>query len=144
MIKLAIEEQIKDKGQKRKGAVLGIDYCFLRSVRAKAVERYFHDMAREEGNDVIKYFIEDIQNDNVSDSLKCSSLIQKDFEKLVEEVRNNHSDISNVPTTTFEDMLVLNGIIFVTLIPGGIKKFSFAYLYKFYLNLKSPRQGRRN
>lgn len=140
MIKLAIEEQIKDDGQKRKGAVLGIDYCFLRSVRAKAVERYFHDMAREEGNDVIKYFIEDIQNNNVSDSLKRSSLIQKDFEKLVNEVRNNHSEVADIPTTTFEDMLVLNGIIFVTLIPGGIKKFSFAYLYKFYLNLKSPRQ----
>ncbi|MDT7047886.1 KGGVGR-motif variant AAA ATPase [Providencia stuartii] len=144
MIKLAIEEQIKDNGQKRKGAIIGIDYCFLRSVRAKAVERYFHDMAREEGNDVIKYFIEDIQNNYVSNSLKCSSLIQKDFEKLVQEVRNNHQEISDVPTTTFEDMLVLNGIIFVTLIPGGIKKFSFAYLYKFYLNLKSPRQRRRN
>lgn len=144
MIKLAIEEQIKDAGQKRKGAVLGIDYCFLRGVRAKAVERYFHDMAREEGNDVIKFFIEDIQNNKVPDSLKCSSLIQRDFEKLVEKVRSNHEEIADIPTTTFEDMLVLNGIIFVTIIPGGIKKFSFAYLYKFYLNLKSPNQRRRS
>ncbi|HGS5463990.1 TPA: AAA family ATPase [Vibrio parahaemolyticus] len=143
MIKLAVDEQIKDNGQKRKGAVLGIDYCFLRGVRAKAVERYFHDMAREEGNDVIKFFIEDIQNNKVPETLKCSSLIQRDFEKLVESVRRNHDEISDVPTTTFEDMLVLNGIIFVTIIPGGIKKFSFAYLYKFYLNLKSPNQRKR-
>lgn len=144
MIKFAIEEQIKDSSKKRKQAVIGIDYCFLRSVRAKAVKRYFQDMAQEEGNDVIKFFIEDIlQHDVVPPHLKCSSLIQRDFEKLVDIVRGNHKEIEDVSTTTFEEMLVLNGIIFVTLIPGGIKKFSFAYLYKFYLNLNSPSSRKR-
>ena len=143
MIRFAIDEQVKDSAQKRKSAVLGIDYCFLRSVRAKAVERYFLDMAREAGNDVIKYFIEDIQNNKVPGHLKCSSLIQRDFEKLVDIVRSNHPEINDATTTTFEDMLVLNGIIFVTMIPGGIKKFSFAYLYKFYLNLNSPANKNR-
>ncbi len=143
MIKFAIEAQNSDSTKKQKDAVLGIYYCFLRSVRAKAVERYFQDMAQEAGNDIIKYFIEDIQNDNVPENLKCSSLVQRDFEKLVEVVKTNHPDIAKVPMTTFEEMLVLNGIIFVTLIPGGIKKYSFAYLYKFYLNLKSPARRKK-
>jgi len=143
MIKFAIDEQIADGASKRNDSVLGIDYCFYRSVRAKAVERYFQDMANEAGNDVIKYFIEDIQNNKVPDELKCSSLIQKDFEKLVSIVKNNHPHLKPINTTTFEEMLKLNGIIFVTLIPGGIKKFSFAYLYKFYLNLRSPTNRRK-
>ncbi|WP_407487712.1 hypothetical protein [Acinetobacter baumannii] len=56
----------------------------------------------------------------------------------------NHPELTSETTTAFEEMLVLNGIIFVTLIPGGIKKYSFAYLYKFYLNLKSPREKSKN
>ncbi|XZW32917.1 tyrosine-protein kinase family protein [Acinetobacter baumannii] len=144
MIKLAIIEQKQDNSQKRGTSVLGIDYCLLRSVRQKAVERYFKDMANEAGNEVIRYFIEDIQNNKVPDNLKCSSLLQKDFEKLVEIVKVNHPELTSETTTAFEEMLVLNGIIFVTLIPGGIKKYSFAYLYKFYLNLKSPREKSKN
>lgn len=144
MIKFAIIEQKQDNAKRRGASVLGIDYCLLRSVRQKAVERYFKDMADEAGNEVIRYFIEDIQNNKVPENLKCSSLLQKDFERLVEIVKVNHPDLTKETTTAFEEMLVLNGIIFVTLIPGGIKKYSFAYLYKFYLNLRSPNEKSRN
>lgn len=144
MIKFAIDEQKNDHSKKRGNSVLGIDYCLLRSVRAKAVERYFKDMANEAGNEIIRYFIEDIQSSQVPDHLKYSSLLQKEFEKLVEIVKENHPELKNETTTNFEEMLILNGIIFVTLIPGGIKKYSFAYLYKFYLNLKSPRNNSKN
>lgn len=144
MLKFAIDEQRRDHAARRGDSVLGIDYCLLRSVRAKAVESYFKDMANEAGNEVIRYFIEDIQTSEVPDDLRVSSLLQKDFERLVEIVKENHPELINETTNTFEEMLVLNGIIFVTLIPGGIKKYSFAYLYKFYLNLKSPREKYRN
>ena len=137
LIKFAIEEQSKDD-KFRRGSILGLDYCFYRSVRAKAVERHFDDLANEEGNDIIRHFVRDIKDNNISRNLKLSYLYENEFEELVKEVKNNHmQELKSDSVSSFEDKLVLNGIIFVSTIPGNQKKYTFAYLYKHYLDLKS-------
>jgi MinD-like ATPase involved in chromosome partitioning or flagellar assembly len=138
LIKYAMDEQEKGGGIYKKDAILGVDYCFFKSVRSMAVDRYFKDFANEAGNQLILHFIEDIRNSLIPEQYKYSSLLQNDFEKLVRCVKDNHSELDNVPLNTFIEMLELNGIMFITFIPGGIKKFSFAYLYKYYLGLSSP------
>jgi MinD-like ATPase involved in chromosome partitioning or flagellar assembly len=140
LIKFSIEEQLRDD-KYRRGAILGLDYCFYKSVRARAVERHFNDLADEEGNDIIRFVIQDIKDGNVAENLKYSTLFQNDFEKWVKKVKENHpKSLKNDSVATFEEMLVLNGIMFVTTVAGNRKKYSFAFLYKHYLELKSPRQ----
>jgi cellulose biosynthesis protein BcsQ len=140
LIKLAIGEQIRDDNKLRGSSVLSIQYCMYKNVRSQAVDKHFNDLANEAGNELIRLFVEDIRNSAVPDRLKCSSLLQNDFEELVEYVKKNHDTIKAIPITHFEEMLVLNGIIFVTYISGGRKKYSFAFLYKYYLGLRSPRK----
>ncbi|CAH6942460.1 MinD-like ATPase involved in chromosome partitioning or flagellar assembly [Vibrio chagasii] len=144
LIRLGIEQQIKDEQKLRKDCVLSIHYCMYKNVRELAVDRHFNDLADEAGNEVIKLFVEDLRNSKVDDRLKCSSLLQGEFEELVDSVKNNHPELQALPTTHFEDMLVLNGIIFITYINGGRKKYSFAFLYKYYLGLKSPKRMRKS
>ncbi|SHF84480.1 MinD-like ATPase involved in chromosome partitioning or flagellar assembly [Marinomonas polaris DSM 16579] len=139
LIKLAINEQKRDGNALRGDAVLNVAYCESKSVRSEAVDNYFKDLASEEGNELIKYVVEDIRNGLVTDDLKYSSLLQNDFEKLIFQVKNNHPDLKEIPFRVFEEMLELNGIVFMTFIPGGKKKYSFAYLYKYYMGLKSPK-----
>ncbi|NGZ18720.1 AAA family ATPase [Vibrio aestuarianus] len=139
LIRLAIEEQKKDKGKKRAGSILSVKYCDNKLVRSQAVDNYFNDLARETGNELIRHFVGDIRNNLVPSWLKCSSLEQHDFEELVECVRKNHPELSSTSVTEFEEDLKLNGIIFVTYIAGHRKKYSFAYLYKYYMDLISPK-----
>ncbi|MCX2791506.1 KGGVGR-motif variant AAA ATPase [Vibrio sp. Sgm 5] len=144
LIRLGIEQQIRDGQKLRKDCVLSIHYCMYKNVREQAVDRHFNDLALEAGNEVIKFFVEDIRNSKVDDRLKCSSLLQAEFEELVEAVKRNHPSLNFYSTTHFEDMLVLNGIVFITYISGGRKKYSFAFLYKYYLGLKSPKRMRKS
>jgi len=141
LIRLAIVAQFEDNAKLRKDAILALEYCSYGNVRAEAVDTYFKDLANEAGNDLIKYFVEDIRNNKVPPELKYSSLLQGDFELLVCKVRENHTELENRSIVEFEEMLVLNGIMFITYISGGMRKFSFAYLYKYYMGLKSPKRG---
>jgi hypothetical protein len=138
LIKYAIEAQIQDSDKLRGGAVLGAPYCFYGNVRAKAVHRYFTDLSTEVGNELIKAFVEDMKNNLIPHKFKYSSLSQHEFDELVEEVKANHQELITLPAAKFEEMLTLNGILFVSYMSGSRKKYSFAYLYKHYMGLKSP------
>lgn len=139
LIRLAIEEQAKDNYKKRGEAILSVRYCDNKNVRSQAVDNYFNDLAKEAGNELIRHFVGDIRNNLVPKHLKCSSLEQHDFEELVECVRSNHEDLLRFSVTEFEEDLKLNGVMFVTYISGHRKKYSFAYLYKYYMDLISPK-----
>lgn len=139
LIRLAIDAQVNDKNRKRGDAVLSAKYCDNKAVRSGAVDTYFNDLAKEEGNELIRYFVEDIRNNLVPKHLKCSSLEQHDFEELISCVKSAHANLDHFSVTEFEDDLKLNGIIFVTYIAGHRKKYSFAFLYMYYLDLISPK-----
>ncbi len=112
-------------------------------VRAKAVERHFKDLASEEGNEVLSLIINDIRNNKVSKRLKISSLFQKDFEKLMHEIIQQHKELQDTNTSfhDLEKMLTLNGIISVSYAKyQPYKKYTFAYLYHYYLGLRSPKR----
>jgi hypothetical protein len=114
--------------------------CFNADVRAKAVERHFEDLAKEEGNEALSIIISAIRDDRVPKALKISPLFQNEFEELLNEIIRQHDALKDKSIIELEETLVLNGIIFVRHISGGRKKYTFAYLYKYYLGLSGRRR----
>ena len=110
--------------------------CFNAEVREKAVERHFNDLADEEGNEPLRCILVDLREDRVPKKYKVSTLFQKEFEELLNIVIDQHDILKEYSLIELEELLKLNGIIFVRHVAGGRKKYSFAYLYKYYLGLR--------
>ena len=144
-IKYGLEKQKKYRCTENEACILS-HKCFDASVRERAVKRHFEDLAKEEGNEALSIIINDIKNNRVSKELKVSPLFQDDFESLLKEIIEQHKgqedyQFDGKSLRDLEDMLVLNGIIFSKYMPGGgRKKYTFAYLYKYYLGLRSPKK----
>ncbi len=138
LVRLAIEN-----GMQNCNALDSDDYpilstlCINYEVRRAAVENHFKDLAKEEGNEVLSQIISDIRDDKVSNSFKILSMSQRDFEELMLSIKRRHQFLSEVGLEEMIATLLSNGIVFVKFIPGGRKWFSFAYLYKYFLGLRS-------
>jgi MinD-like ATPase involved in chromosome partitioning or flagellar assembly len=140
LIKFAVEKQLSDQSlNKVDFPVLSDSFLMHYEVRARAVERHFNDLAGEEGNESLKMVIDDIRDSKIPKSLKKSSLTQDEFESLMKDIINRNS-IENLSLRDLEESLLLNGIIFYRYIPGSKKQYTFAYLYKYYLGLRSPQK----
>jgi cellulose biosynthesis protein BcsQ/GTPase SAR1 family protein len=140
LIKYAIKEQQKNPHLNNKNYPILSPKCFNAEVRKQAVTRHFEDLAKEEGNEALSIIISDIKDDRISRELKVSPLFQNNFERLLKEIIKQHNELKDKSLKELEDTLVLNGIIFFKYIPGGRKQYTFAYLYKYYLGLRSPKE----
>jgi len=112
--------------------------CFTRNVRIQAVKNYFEDIASEPGNETLSTIMNDIKDNKIPKEFKMFSLSQYKFEKLLETILNNHPELEGTSLSEMEETLIRNGIIFVSY-PRGKKMYSFAYLYKYFLGLRTPR-----
>ncbi|MEN8219777.1 MAG: ParA family protein [Pseudomonadota bacterium] len=139
LIKYAIKKQPEIPELNNEDYPILSPKCFTADVRAKAVKRHFEDLAKEEGNEALSIIISAIRDNRVPKALKMSPLIQNEFEDLLNEIIRQHETLKDKSIIELEETLVLNGIIFVRHIPGGIKKYTFAYLYKYYLGLSGRR-----
>lgn len=137
LIKYAIEIQYKKPGLNEGIFPILSPKCFTADVREDAVARYFDDLASEEGNEALRIIIDDIKNNRVPQELKVLSLLENDFEKMLKNIIERHEELKNKSFLDLEDILKLNGIIFVRYMARGKKKYSFAYLYKYYLGLRT-------
>lgn len=142
VIKYAIEKRRENPGWVKKDfPILSPKYVANRDVRIKAVERHFYDLANEEGNEVLKTVFKDIQESKIPEHLKISPLSQKEFEDLLRDIIERNNDLANISISEIEDILKLNGILFVTY-PRGEKRYTFAFLYKYFLGLQRPQNKR--
>ena len=82
--------------------------------------------------------INDIRDDRVPREYKFISLLQHDFEKLIQHILSQHPEIKHESMMELEKTLVLNGILFMSYMPGGGNKHTFAYLYKFRVSKILP------
>lgn len=140
MIKLAIEKQYDVPALNKEPFPLLSYKCLMHSeVREKAVKGHFEDLAGEEGNELLRMIINDIRDNKVPDCLKISPLMQQDFETLIKDIISRNQDtLKDVSLRDLEEALILNGIVFTRYVRGGKKQYTFAYLYKYYLGLRSP------
>ena len=142
MIKYAIETKRENPGWAKGDFPILSPKCIVNmDVRVKAVERHFNDLADEEGNEILKTVFGDIRDGNVPEHLKISPLFQEDFETLLKAIIQQHEELNDVSVSEIEEILKLNGILFVTY-PRGMKRYTFAFLYKFFLGLRGPQRKR--
>lgn len=130
------EEQDEEKGF-RKNSILGLAYCTSKQVRKNAVVKYLEDLWNEKGNEFVKCFCTDLSNNRVNSSYKKNILNESTFEKLLEEVKCNHSDedaIKNGTIEEFKQILIANKIITPYMV-GSKTRYGFAYLYTNYLGM---------
>jgi len=106
-------------------------------IRKKAVERHFRDLADEVGNEDFREIILYIKEDpNFPKKLRKRVLIDKEYDEFLEHIRENVR-LNNKRKENIENTLKINGVIKVEYTSGSKKKAIFAYLYKYFLGLKS-------
>ncbi|WP_199556879.1 KGGVGR-motif variant AAA ATPase [Enterobacter kobei] len=107
------DEQDEERGY-RQGAIIGLAYCTSKQVRKNAVVNYLIDLWNERGNEFVKYFCLDLSNNKVNAIYKKNVLNEHAFDRLLEEVKKNHSDdevIKNGTLAEFKQILIANKII---------------------------------
>ena len=127
----AINYCIKEDGNFK--PILPPFYYTHRNARAKAIERYFDDLAQEKGNtDLQKIFKSISQNPK----FQFYEFNNNQFDNLLHFIIQKYPNIENQTKDELTKLLIINGIIRETPYRGG-SKFTFAYLYKYKLGLKN-------
>lgn len=139
LITNAINEQDEQDEEReyRQGAIIGLAYCTSKQVRKNAVVNYLIDLWNERGNEFVKYFCLDLSNNKVNAMYKKNVLNEHAFDRLLEEVKKNHSDdevIKNGTLAEFKQILIANKIISPYMV-GSKTRYGFAYLYTNYLGM---------
>jgi len=142
LIKYAIEEQYQQSFSDKDYPILPFR-CFTPVVRVRCVERYFEDLSKEAGNEILETIIKDIKDTKTPRELKITPLQDDEFEELMKNIIDRHktehdNPLKDVTISQIEEIFKFNGIIFVRYNSRGIKRYSFAYLYKYYLGLIHP------
>lgn len=137
LIKYAVERALKPDFYKYndKPVLPGIYYSAA-AVRQNAVKRHFEDLASEAGNEDLKSVIEYIRDKEIPVGLRRTNLNRDQFEKLLKFLIEKDPRIKNKDIDKLTEMLISSGIISERFASGGRKKYSFAFLYKYFLGLK--------
>lgn len=109
------------------------------NARSKAVEDYYRDLAGEGSNQPLNHILDAFHN-AIPPDLKKDKLTIVEFKallKLVFDYKNVPINVENIKY--YERQLIDNGIVKIVYGRKGKKMYSFAYLYKFFFGLKSPK-----
>jgi hypothetical protein len=107
--------------------ILPNDYYTGREVRTDCVKKHFQDLVAEKGNkplDNIFAYIKDNRD------FQFFEFLQRDFYQLLNNVKSEYNLDDSIKS--LENLLEINGIIRKTPVGNNIK-YSFAFLYKYYL-----------
>lgn len=135
LIKFAINRYF-EKGTDAYKPILSPYFYNSNFSRQKCVEKYLEDLSNEEGNEDLKKIIEHIKSSSrFPTNLKFRRLQGKEYEDFFTYFLEN-LELECKTKEDIEELLIVNGIISLHHISMNTKAFSFAYLYKYYLNLR--------
>jgi MinD-like ATPase involved in chromosome partitioning or flagellar assembly len=139
LIELANEKLIKDnkKISELNYGVLPNEYYTDREVRTNCVKKHFQDLVAEKGNEPLDNIFEYIKDHR---DFQFFEFLQRDFYQLLNNVKTEYKLDDSIKN--LENLLEINGIIRKTPVGNNIK-YSFAFLYKYYLGLGSRGNGNR-
>ncbi|MCX8000051.1 MAG: hypothetical protein N3A69_14045, partial [Leptospiraceae bacterium] len=108
-------------------------YYSAPEIRIKAVESHYNDMVNEQGNEVVKKLFNFIQSPDIPQELRYIFLSYEELKKLIQLAKQKQ----NIEEETEE---VIQKLVNLGIISEPRHRnqgmFSFALLYKYYLNLK--------
>ena len=138
LIKFSIERSFRNQNQYHPKPILGAFFYDHSEVREKYVDRHFIDLASEEGNEDFKSIIEYIKNSSkFPKEYKIREFNEEKFDKFLNHfIKNKELNLKVKTKADIEEILITNGVLSVSYIRGSKRKYSFAYLYKYYLGLK--------
>lgn len=135
LIKFSIDRYL-EKGTDAYKPILSPYFYNSNYNRQKCVEKYVEDLSNEQGNEDLKKIMEHIRSSSrFPNSLKFRRLQGKDYDTFFNYFLNN-LDLESKTKEDIEELLIVNGIISLHHVNMNTKAFSFAYLYKYYLNLR--------
>lgn len=112
-------------------------------VRSECVDAYFKDLAYNSiGNRPLADIFDFIKDENkLPPELRYHTLTRSELSHLLTLVLDDKESryLEGLTVRKLEDLMIDNGIIRKTYKRGGSVLYNFAYLYKFYLGLKSRR-----
>lgn len=138
LIQFAMERAFKNTNDHYPKPILGAFFYDYAEVREKYVDRYFKDLASEKGNEDFEMIIEHIKNSSkFPKEYKQREFNEEAFNRLLSYLLGNKElKLNSKSIEEIEEILRTNGVLLVTYMQRGNKKYSFAYLYKYYLGLK--------
>jgi len=138
LIHFAMERAFKNTNEHYPKPILGAFFYDYAEVREKYVDRYFNDLASEEGNEDFKLIIEHIRSSSkFPKEFKEREFTEEAFNKLLSYLLSNKElKLKSKSIEEIEEIFKTNGVLLVTYLQRGKKKYSFAYLYKYYLGLR--------
>ncbi|MDR6158075.1 MinD-like ATPase involved in chromosome partitioning or flagellar assembly [Chryseobacterium sp. SLBN-27] len=135
LIKISIDNFIKAPEQfKDSSVILPKRYYTYNQTRKDAVIRHFDDLVVEKGNEPLRNIFDFIDKNT---QYQFYELFRNELVSLLESVIKKDSLKETVDE--LEDLLIITGIIKQV----TNQKYSFAFLYKYRLGLKSRKVGRR-
>jgi len=139
LIKFAIDKflskNIKDINYDK--PILHPNFYNNKNTRRKCIENYFEDLSNEEGNEDFKTIIEHIRDSSKFPSkFKYRRISGDKYNEFFNYFLENTELLYWKTINDIEDVLRLNGAISIHYINNNKKAFTFAYLYKYYLNLR--------
>ena len=139
LIKFAIDDFFaKDRKYNRyDNPILHPDFYNNKNARRKCIENYFEDLSNEEGNEDFKTIIEHIRDSSKFPiKFKYRRIYGDKYNNFFNYFIENQKLIYCDSINDIEEVLKINGAISIHYINNTKKAFTFAYLYKYYLNLK--------
>jgi cellulose biosynthesis protein BcsQ len=137
LIKFSVEQTLQeiplDKNVK---PILPASLFLSGTLREKAVKRHFEDLVSEKGNEDLKCIIEYIQGKRIPPYLRYINLYRNQLEKLLKIIIDENPHIKNKNIDGLIKILIDSGIIKEYHLHQGNKKYSFAFLYKYFLGLR--------
>jgi len=135
LIKFAIEKYLKEDTSLQK-PILHPYFYNHKEIRKECVKNYFDDLANEEGNEDFKKIIEFIKNSSKFPvKFKQRRLKGKTYDEFLKYFLDN-LELEATTKEEIEELLKLNGAISIHYYNQTTKVCAFAFLYKYYLNLK--------
>lgn len=138
LIKFAIERTFHNENTHYPKPILHPFFYNHKDPRKACVKNYFEDLSNEEGNEDFKTIIENIRDSSKFPSeIRLRVLNGKNYDAFLDYFLTEESARLNSKTKNdIEEILKINGAIRIYYVSNNVKVCEFAYLYKFYLNLK--------
>ncbi len=108
--------------------------------RGEAVKNHFNDLAAEAGNKDLQVVIDYFRDLPHYSKYKYNHFLKREFYEILREIIRMNQNITHDNPDDLKDLLIVNGIISEKHTYGGRKKYSIAYLYKYFLGLKTRKR----